>query len=158
MIAFRTRFELFEYLVMFFELCNDLVSFQSYINDALREYLNDFCIAYFDDILIYNDNKIEYEIHIKRVLTKLYEINLWINIIKYVFHVIEISYSKLIIIIKNIKMNFVKINVIVEWFFLINVKNVQSFLNFVNFYRKLIYNYNRLIFSLTRLIKNVFFK
>ena len=153
LIAFRTRFELFEYLIVSFELCDDLVSFQSYINDALREYLNNFCIAYLDNILIYNDNKVEHEIHVKRVLTKLREVDLQINIIKCVFHVIEISYLKLIIIIKDVKMNFAKINVIIEWFTFINVKNVQSFLNFVNFYRKFIYNYNKLIFSLTRLIK-----
>ena len=157
LIAFRIRFELFEYLIMLFELCNDFVSFQSYINDALQKYLNNFCIAYLDDILIYNDNEIEHEIYVKRVLTKLREVDLQINIIKCVFHVIEISYLKLIIIIKNIKMNFVKVNVIVKWFFLINVKNVQSFLSFVNFYRKFIYNYKRLIFSLTRLIKKTFF-
>ena len=114
LIAFRTRFELFEYLIVSFELCNDLVSFQSYINDVLREYLNNFCIAYLDDILIYNDNEIEHEIHVKRVLTKLREVDLQVNIIKCVFHVIEISYLKLIIIIKNVKMNFAKVNVIIE--------------------------------------------
>ena len=104
LIAFRTRFELFEYLIMFFELCNDLASFQSYINDALREYLNNFYIAYLDDILIYNDNEVEHEIHVKRVLTKLRDIDLQINVIKCVFHVIEISYLKLIIIIKDVMM------------------------------------------------------
>ena len=35
--AFRTRFGFFEYLVMFVSLCNGSVSFQSYINDILRE-------------------------------------------------------------------------------------------------------------------------
>ena len=114
LIAFRTRFELFEYLIMSFELCNDLVSFQSYINDALREYSNNFCIAYLDDILIYNDNEIEHEIHVKRVLMKLREVDLQVNIIKCVFNVIEISYLKLIIIIKDVKMNFAKVNVIIE--------------------------------------------
>ena len=68
LIAFRTRFELFEYFVMLFDLCNEFVSFQNYINDIFREFLNDFCIAYLDDILIYNDNEIEHEFHIKRLL------------------------------------------------------------------------------------------
>ena len=80
----------------------------------LLKYLKNFYIAYLVDILIYNDNKIEHEIYIKRVLIKLREIDLQINIIKCVFHVIEILYLKLIIIIKNIKINFIKVNVIVE--------------------------------------------
>ena len=48
LIVFRTRFELFEYLIMLFDLCNESISFQNYINDIFREYLDDFCIAYFD--------------------------------------------------------------------------------------------------------------
>ena len=50
--AFRTRFGLFEYLVMPFGLCNRPASFQHFINDTLRQYLDDFCTAYLDDILI----------------------------------------------------------------------------------------------------------
>ena len=88
LIAFRTRFELFEYFVMLFDLCNEFVSFQNYINDIFREFLNDFCIAYLDDILIYNDNEIEYEFHVKRVFQKLIDSNLQVNIIKCVFYII----------------------------------------------------------------------
>jgi len=62
-------------------------------------------------------------------------------------------YLKLIIIIEEIKMNFFKINIIVNWFILINVKDVQSFLDFANFYRRFIYNYSRITISLTRLIR-----
>ena len=51
-----------------FGLCNEPASFQNYINDTLCEYLDDFCTAYLDDILIYSDNEAEHEIHVKRVL------------------------------------------------------------------------------------------
>ena len=47
---------------MFFDLCNEFVSFQEYINDILREHLNKFCIAYLNDILIYSDNELEHEL------------------------------------------------------------------------------------------------
>ncbi len=64
----------------------------------------------------------------------------------------------MIIIIEEIKMNFFKINIIVNWFILINIKDVQSFLNFMNFYKRFIYNYSRIVISLTHLIrKDVFF-
>ncbi len=52
---------------MLFDLCNKLVSFQEYINDILREFLDKFCIAYLNNILIYNDNKLEYEIYVKLI-------------------------------------------------------------------------------------------
>ena len=67
-------------------------------------------------------------------------------------------YLKLIIIIKEIKINSFKINIIVNWFILINIKNIQSFLDFANFYRRFIYNYIRISTSLICLIrKDVFF-
>ena len=55
-------------------------------------------------------------------------------------------------------MNSIKIIIIINWFTLINVKNVQSFLEFANFYKRFIYDYNKIVVSLIRLIKkNVVF-
>ena len=62
-------------------------------------------------------------------------------------------YLELIIIIEEIKMNSSKINIIVNWFILINVKNVQSFLDFANFYRRFIYDYSKIAISLTHFIR-----
>jgi len=38
------------------------------MNNILFNYLNDFYIAYLDNILIYLDNELEHELHIKKVL------------------------------------------------------------------------------------------
>ncbi len=55
-------------------------------------------------------------------------------------------------------MNSSKINIIVNWLILINVKDIQSFLDFANFYKRFIYDYSRITISLTCLIrKDVFF-
>jgi hypothetical protein len=50
--AFLTRYGLHEYLVMPFGMCNAPGTFQTFINETLSEYLDDFCTAYLDDILI----------------------------------------------------------------------------------------------------------
>jgi hypothetical protein len=52
--AFRTRFGLYEYLVMPFGLTNALATFQAYINNVLRKYLDVFVVVYLDDILVYS--------------------------------------------------------------------------------------------------------
>ena len=58
--AMRTRYGLFEYLVMPFELCEASSSFQSYINDILWDCLDVFVTAYIDDILIFSKSKKEH--------------------------------------------------------------------------------------------------
>ena len=46
------------------------------MNNILFDYLDDFCIAYLDDILIYSDNKLEHEQYIRKVLERLYNTSL----------------------------------------------------------------------------------
>ena len=99
---------------MSFNLCNSSASFQNYINDTLQKYLNNFCTVYLNDILIYSEIEAEHEIHVKRVLQKLREVSLQADITKCTFHVKEIPYLELIIIIKEVKMNSVKVSIIVE--------------------------------------------
>ena len=155
--TFLTRYELFEYVIMFFELYNALEIFQFLINVTLREYLNDFCTTYLNDILIYNKNREEHVKHMSKIFDRLKKTNLFLNIDKCNFFVIEMKYLRLIIIIMKIimkiKMNSIKMNVIVNWKTSRNLKNVQTFFDFVNFYRKFILNYFKLIAFLIKLIK-----
>ena len=53
MTVFRTRYGLFEYLVIPFGLIGAPATFQRYINWVLRDYLDEFCTVYVDNILIY---------------------------------------------------------------------------------------------------------
>jgi hypothetical protein len=52
--AYRTRYGLFAYRVMPFGLTNAPAVFQHMRNDIFREYLDQFMVAYLDDILIYS--------------------------------------------------------------------------------------------------------
>ena len=107
-----------------FDLCNDSALFQNYINDTLQKYLNIFCTVYLNDILIYSEIEAEHEIHVKCVLQKLRKVSLQVDIIKCAFYIKEISYLELIIIIKEIKINSVKVSIIVKWLTLMNIKDI----------------------------------
>ena len=102
---FLTRYEFFEYVMMLFELCNVFEIFQVFINETLREYLNNFCTNYLNDIFIYNNIYEEHEAHVSKMLKRLIETKLFSNIDKCEFFVKKVKYLNLIITIEKIKMN-----------------------------------------------------
>ena len=55
--AFRTKYGIYEYLVMPFKLTNAPATMQKVVNKTLQSYLNRFAIIYMDDILVYSDTK-----------------------------------------------------------------------------------------------------
>lgn len=62
--AFRTRYGHFEYTVMPFGLTNAPATFQAYINEALRGLLDDICVAYMDDIMIFSRSRDKHKTHV----------------------------------------------------------------------------------------------
>ena len=89
------------------------------------------------------------------ILEWLWEADLQCNIKKCKFHVIEITYLDLIVSHDNIKMNFVKIKVIVNWKSSWNVHNVQVFLEFANFYWWFIWYFLKIVWLLVNLMKKI---
>jgi hypothetical protein len=86
-IAFGFRLGYYEYLIILFGLTNAPALYQSLINNIFRKYLDDFVIAYLDDILIYLKTKEEHIKHVTAVLKILEKANVRINGAKSVFHV-----------------------------------------------------------------------
>ncbi len=75
-----------------FGLTNAPASFQALINDTLREFLNDFALAYLDDVLIFSTIYEQHVQHVRKVLQKLREKDLLIKLSKYEFHKHTISF------------------------------------------------------------------
>ena len=103
--TFITALNVYKYRVFSFNLINELSSFQQYINDILWKFLNDFCQAYLDDILIYNCIKKEHIRHVRLMLNKFREADLQMNIKKCEFDVEKIVFLNVIISRSDLRMN-----------------------------------------------------
>jgi hypothetical protein len=75
--AFTTRHGLYEYTVVSFRLTNAPAYFMYLMNEVFMEYLDKFSVVFIDDILIYSKTEEEHEEHLRLVLQKLREHQLY---------------------------------------------------------------------------------
>ena len=151
--AFRTKRGLYEYLVMPFGLTNAPASFQTMINNVLREYIDMFVVVYLDDILIFSTTLKEHKEHVHQVLRKLQDANLLVESDKCEFHKQHVKFLGYEITPGFIGMDPDKVKAVREWPAPTNVKEVRAFLGFVNFYRRYVKNFGGIGIPLTDLTK-----
>jgi len=156
--AFRTRYGHYEYLVMPFGLKNAPATFQHFINDVLSDYLDEFVISYIDDILVYSNNVEEHHEHVKKVLKRLIENNLYVKLEKCEFDVEETTFLGYVISKNGLRMDDSKVKAVLDWPVPSNVKEVQSFIGLCNYYRIFINNFAKIADPIHKLMrKNVIF-
>jgi len=101
-------------MVMSFGLTNALAMCQEMINDALRQYLNRFVIAYLDDIMIYSNILKEHVNHVFKVLECLNKKDLRLKLKKCEFHQEEVDFLEFVVGRHEVRMNFKKLRAIKE--------------------------------------------
>lgn len=152
--AFKTNRGLFEPLVMFFGLCNSPATFQTMMNDILRDFINrGVTLCYMDDILIFNEEKEEHRAVTMEILNTLRQHNLFLKPEKCEFEQERIEYLGMIFSGGKVEMDPVKVEGVRQWPIPKNVKELQSFLGFVNFYRRFVKDFSiiaRPLHDLTR--------
>ena len=149
--TFVTSLGAYKYRVLPFGLTNGPATYQHYMNDVLFEYLNDFCQAYLDDILIYSKSRKEHVTHVRQVLQKLREAGLQVDILKCEFHVQETKFLGLLVSIHGLRVDPDKLNAVKDWTIPINLKQTQAFLGFCNFYRRFIKDFSKMAKPLVKL-------
>ncbi|KAG1064905.1 hypothetical protein G6F42_026917 [Rhizopus arrhizus] len=95
--AWICRYGHFEYTVMSFGLCSAPATFQAFVNDVLRDYLDQFLVVYLDDVLIFSQSRSQHEEHVRLVLQKLQDARLSLKLEKCEFSVSTVSFLGFII-------------------------------------------------------------
>ena len=152
-MTFHTQWELFEYLIMLFGVKNESEIFQQYINDMFHDFLDIFVTVYIDDILIYLFMISEHQKHVQMILEQLRDAELQCDILKCKFHISKVMYLSLIVSWNDIKMDLMKIDMIIGWESSWNIHDVWLFLEFANFYQWFIKNFLKIVWSLVNLTK-----
>src|SRR5258707_2626385 len=143
--AFSMNHGLFEPLIMFFGLCNSPATFRTMMNDILCPFIDrNEAICYMDDILIYSTSLADHWRITQEILQTLHSYKLFLRPEKCKFKHREVDYLRLVISKDHIAMDPVKVQGVTDWPQPMKVKDVQSFIGFVNFYRRFIWNFSEI--------------
>ena len=110
-------------------------------------------IVYLNDIIIYSKNIIMHKADVRWILKRLRQHKLYIVLNKCIWFIDIINFLSFIILSKKMQMQFEKIKVIYSWFILRNIIDIMQFLKLINFYRRFIKNFNKIIMLLIEMLK-----
>ena len=151
--AFNTRFGHYEFTVMPFGLTNAPATFNRLMTDLFRKELDDFVLVFFDNILIYSQNKEEHKHHLCHVLEILRKAKLYAKRSKCTFFVYKVAYLVFIVSKDGISPNPTKVEAIVSWPIPCNVSKVHGFLGLAGWCRVFVKEYAFITKPLTQLTK-----
>ena len=137
--AFTSRYGTYEFLVMPFGLTNAPATFQTAMNTLFYEWLDTFVIVYLDDILIYSpDIKTHYQ-HVTSVIQRLAKHKWYCKLKKCDFATTKVEYLGHIVSNGTLSIDSSKMDAVLKWPVpMKNLKEVQSFLGLLGYYRKFI--------------------
>uniref|UniRef100_A0A8C7ZXU4 ribonuclease H n=1 Tax=Oryzias sinensis TaxID=183150 RepID=A0A8C7ZXU4_9TELE len=149
--AFNTPSGHFEYLVMPFGLTNAPAVFQCLINDVLKDMINKFVFVYLDDILIFSPDLDSHVQHVRAVLQRLLENQLYCKAEKCEFHTTQTRFLGHVVSPGSVQMDNAKVKAVLEWPVPSGRKQLQRFLGFANFCRRFIRGFSGVAAPLHRL-------
>ncbi|MBW0582246.1 hypothetical protein O181_121961 [Austropuccinia psidii MF-1] len=129
-----------------FGLTNAPASFQNLVNDIFADLLDIFVVVYLDYTMVFSSSE---EQHVENVASLLQR--LWDNVC--LLKPPSVEYLGYVVSSDELKMYSSKVQLILNWPQPKNIKSIQSFLGFANFYCRFIKNYSKEITALTSFLK-----
>ena len=114
-MAFQIGYKHYEFLVMLFRLTNSPVAFMDLMNRVFEEYLDKFIIIFIDDILAYSCTMEEHELHLKIMLEKLREKELYAKFLKCEFCLRKVTFLGRVVSDEGIFVDPSKVEAVSQW-------------------------------------------
>ena len=151
--AFSTRYGLYEYLVMSFGLTNAPAYFMYLMNSVFMPELDKFVVVFIDDILVYSENEQDHAEHLRIVLTRLREHQLYAKFSKCEFWLKKVPFLGHILSEEGIVVDPSKVQEVMDWKVPISVSEVRSFLGLAGYYRRFIPDFSKIAKPMTSLLQ-----
>ena len=157
--AFISKYGLYEFTVMSFGLTNAPAFFMNLMNSVFMDYLDKFVVVFIDDILIYSQSEEEHADHLRMVLQRLREHQLYAKLSKCEFWISEFLFLGHIINKEGLAVDPKKVADILNWKAPTDARGIKSFIGMVGYYWCFIEGFSKIARPMTALLaKKVEFK
>jgi hypothetical protein len=116
------------------------------------DYIDKFVVVFIDDILVYSQNEQEHEEHLRKVLQRLRDCQLYAKLSKCEFWISEVLFLCHIINRDGLAMDPKKVAAILDWKSPKDVRGIKSFIGMVGYYRRFIEGFSKIARPMTTLL------
>jgi hypothetical protein len=148
-----TRYGQHEFTVMPFGLTNVHVYFMNFMNKVFMEELDKFVVVFIDDIFVYSQSVEEHGQHLRIVLGKLQDNQLYAKFSKCEFWLQKVSFLGHILTAEGVAVDPEKVTTVANWKRLASVTEIWSFLRLAGYYRRFIEGFSKIARPMTTLLQ-----
>jgi hypothetical protein len=137
---------------MSFGLINAPAYFLYMMNSVFMLELDKFVVVFINDILIYLENKVDHAEHLRIVLTRLREHNLYAKFSKCEFWLKKVYFLGHVLSEGGISVDPTKVQEVMDWKTLTTVYEIRSFLGLAGYYHRFISDFSKIVKPMTSLL------
>ena len=154
-LAFSSPNGHYQYKKVPFGLRSSPAAFLKCMNATLAGLMGQWCLVYMDNVIVFAKNISDHQSKLVDILEQMRRCNLRLQPDKCQFLMKEVTYLGHILSESGVRLDPEKIKVLQEYQHPKNVKSLQSFLGFCNYYRRFVQNFSEVVLPLTKLLCSI---
>ena len=138
---------------MSFGLTNAPAFFMHMMNKVSMDFLDEFVVVFIDDILIYSKSEEEHKGHLRVVLQRLCDHQLYAKFSKCEFWLKQVGFLGHILSVEGRAVDPSKVKDVLDWLAPTTVSQIRRFLGLAGYYRRFIEGFSKIAKPMTELLK-----